>query len=85
MTERKTTTVGSRGTVVIPADLRRRPGLEEASPVIAEPRKEGLLLRPATGVPLDTYGPERTGGLQNAAQRRATPVLRYCVALHLVA
>lgn len=60
MSERTTTTVGSRGTVVIPADLRRRYGLEEGSTVIAEPREEGLLLRPATVLPLETYSPKRT-------------------------
>ncbi len=55
-----TTTVGSRGTVVIPAEMRRRYGLEEGSTVIAEPREEGLLLRPAAVLPLESYGPERT-------------------------
>lgn len=59
MDETKTTTVGSRGTVVIPADFRRRYGLEEGSTVIAEPREEGLLLRPAAVLPLETYPPER--------------------------
>lgn len=59
MSEQKTTTIGSRGTVVIPADLRRRYGFEEGSTVIAEPREEGLLLRPATVLPLETYGPKR--------------------------
>lgn len=59
MSERKTTTVGSRGTVVIPADLRRRYGLEEGSTVIVEPREDGLLLRPAAVLPLETYSPER--------------------------
>lgn len=59
MSERKTTTVGSRGTVVIPAELRRRYGLEEGSTVIAEPREDGLLLRPAAVLPLETYSRER--------------------------
>ena len=59
MSERTTTTVGSRGTVVIPAALRRRYGLEEGSTVIAEPREDGLLLRPAAVLPLETYSPER--------------------------
>lgn len=59
MDERKTTTVGSRGTVVIPAELRRRYGLEEGSTVIAEPREDGLLLRPAAVLPLETYSRER--------------------------
>lgn len=82
MTERKTTTVGSRGTVVIPADLRRRYGLEEGSTVIAEPREEGLLLRPATVLPLETYSPERkaefllTGATDEDDYRRAAEAVR---------
>lgn len=63
MNETKTTTVGSRGTVVIPADFRRRYGLEEGSTVIAEPREEGLLLRPAAVVPIESYGPKRKAEL----------------------
>lgn len=45
--------------MVIPAELRRRYGLEEGSTVIAEPREDGLLLRPAAVLPLETYSPER--------------------------
>lgn len=72
MSERKTTTVGSRGTVVIPAELRRRYGLEEGSTVIAEPREDGLLLRPAAVLPLETYSPERKAEflLTNATDRQ---------------
>jgi uncharacterized protein len=51
--------VGKRGTVVIPAALRRRFGIEEGSLVIAEDRDEGILIRPALAVPLESYTPER--------------------------
>jgi len=55
-----TSRVGKRGTVVIPAALRRRFGIEEGSLLIAEGRKEGILLRPALAVPLvESYSPER--------------------------
>jgi AbrB family looped-hinge helix DNA binding protein len=54
-----TSRVGKRGTVVIPAALRRRYGIEEGSLVIAEDREEGILIRPAVAVPLETYTPER--------------------------
>ena len=37
--------VGKDGTIVIPVALRRRFGLEEGSPVIAEAREDGVLLR----------------------------------------
>ena len=54
-----TSRVGKRGTVVIPAALRRRFGIEEGSLVIAEDREEGILIRPAAAVPLEIYTPER--------------------------
>jgi len=55
----ETSKVGKRGTVVIPASLRRRFGLEEGSFVIAEEREDGVLLRPAGILPLEAYTPER--------------------------
>jgi len=58
-TTTETSKVGKRGAVVIPAKLRRRFGLEEGMLVIAEERAEGILLRPAVAVPLETYSPER--------------------------
>ncbi len=54
-----TSRVGKRGTVVIPAALRRRFGIEEGSLIIAEDREEGILIRPAVAVPLETYSQER--------------------------
>lgn len=51
--------VGKRGTVVIPAELRRQFGITEGATVIAEARKEGVLIRPATVTPVETYTPER--------------------------
>ena len=53
------TKVGKRGTVVIPAGLRRKYGFEEGSAVIAEARAEGVLLRPVVTLPLEIYTPER--------------------------
>ena len=55
----ETSKVGRRGTIVIPAKLRKRFGLEEGMLVIAEAREEGILLRPAVAVPMETYSPER--------------------------
>jgi AbrB family looped-hinge helix DNA binding protein len=51
--------VGKRGTVVIPAALRRRYGIEEGSYVVAEPRENGVLIRPAVVLPVEVYTPER--------------------------
>ncbi len=51
--------VGKRGTVVIPASLRRRFGIEEGSLVITEERENGVLIRPAVVMPVEIYTPER--------------------------
>ncbi len=68
----ETSKVGKRGTVVIPARLRKRFGIGEGTLVIAEERPEGVLLRPAIAVPLETYSPERVAEflLTNAVDRR---------------
>ena len=51
--------VGKRGTVVIPAELRRQFGINEGALVIAEARKEGVLIRAAELLPVERYTPER--------------------------
>jgi AbrB family looped-hinge helix DNA binding protein len=55
----ETSRVGKRGAVVIPAALRRRFGIEEGSLVLAEERPDGILIRPAVALPLETYTPAR--------------------------
>lgn len=55
----ETTKVGKRGTIVIPARLRRRYGFDEGSMIVAESREDGILLRPAVTLPVEIYGPER--------------------------
>jgi AbrB family looped-hinge helix DNA binding protein len=57
--EAETTKIGKRGTIVIPAGLRRKYGFEEGTLVVAEAREEGVLLRPAVTLPLERYTPER--------------------------
>lgn len=59
----ETTRIGRRGTVVIPAALRRRLGLEEGSLVVAEERDGGVLLRPAVALPVEVYSSERRAEL----------------------
>jgi len=51
--------VGKRGAIVVPANLRKRFGLEEGSIVIAEEKDDGILIRPAMVVPVERYSPER--------------------------
>jgi len=51
--------VGARGTVVIPAKIRRSYRFDEGSLVIAETRPEGVLLRPMVALPVEIYSDER--------------------------
>ncbi|MBU4534199.1 MAG: AbrB/MazE/SpoVT family DNA-binding domain-containing protein [Eubacteriales bacterium] len=53
----ETTKVGRRGTIVIPASLRRQYCMDEGSLIVAEPTPEGILLRPAVALPVETYSP----------------------------
>ncbi len=55
----ETAKVGKRGTVVIPARVRRRFGIKEGATVTIEERSDGVLIRPAVVLPLETYSPER--------------------------
>jgi AbrB family looped-hinge helix DNA binding protein len=55
----ETSKVGKRGTVVVPARLRRKFGIEEGRLVIAEERPDGVLIRPALAFPVEIYTPER--------------------------
>ena len=51
--------IGKRGTMVIPAGLRRRFSVAEGSYLMAEERPDGILLRPAAVLPIEAYTPER--------------------------
>jgi AbrB family looped-hinge helix DNA binding protein len=64
--------VGKRGTVVIPAKIRRRFGIEEGSSVLVEEGPDGVLIRPAVTVPIDVWNAERKAGflLENATSRK---------------
>ena len=51
--------VGKRGTIIVPAKLRKRYGIEEGGLVTTEAREDGVLIRPAIVVPVEMYTPER--------------------------
>jgi len=51
--------VGKRGSIVVPAKLRKRFGIEEGTIVIAEEKEDGILIRPAVVVPVERYTPQR--------------------------
>jgi AbrB family looped-hinge helix DNA binding protein len=67
----ETTRIGRRGTVVIPAAIRRSLGLKEGDVIVAEERDGGVLLRPAVSLPLERYSAERRAEflLNNATDR----------------
>jgi AbrB family looped-hinge helix DNA binding protein len=64
--------VGKRGTVVLPAKLRRRSGIEEGTIVVAEESPYGILIRPAAPVRIEIYRPERKAEflLSNAVDQK---------------
>lgn len=51
--------IGKRGTLVIPAGLRKRFGIQEGTQVIAEEREDGILIRPSITLPVERYSPAR--------------------------
>src|SRR5579872_5049001 len=51
--------VGKRGAIIVPANLRKRFGIEEGTLVTAEEKEDGILIRPAVVVPVERYTPER--------------------------
>jgi AbrB family looped-hinge helix DNA binding protein len=51
--------INPRGTITIPARLRRKYGLEPEGELIAEETEQGILLRPAVSMPLELYSEER--------------------------
>ena len=69
----QTVRMGKRGTVVIPAKLRKRYRLDEGSPMLVEEREEGILMRPAEISPanVEIYTPQRLAEffLNNAMDR----------------
>lgn len=69
MAQHFSTRMGRRGSVVLPATLRRRFRLKEGSPLVAEEREGGIFLRPAITIPIDVYSADRLAEflLKNAA------------------
>jgi AbrB family looped-hinge helix DNA binding protein len=66
------TRVGKRGTIVLPAKMRKRYGFEEGTMIVAEEGEYGVLLRPAALLPVEIYSPERKAELllANAVNRK---------------
>lgn len=56
---KSTVTVNSRGVVTLPAKLREAMGVKADDVLIAETTPEGILLRPAVTLPIESYSPKR--------------------------
>ncbi len=54
-----TLVINSRGTITLPAKLRKTLGLSGDDLLIAETTDEGVLLRPAVALPIELYSTER--------------------------
>ena len=68
----ETLRIGKRGTVVIPAALRAHLSLKEGDIVITELHEDGLFLKPAVTLPVETYSRERQAEflLSNAVSKQ---------------
>ena len=62
----QTVRIGKRGTIVIPAKMRKRYRLEEGGVLLTEEREDGIFLRPAVTTPVEveiyTRGSVCSGG-----------------------
>ena len=56
---KSTVTVNRRGVVTLPAKLRHALGVKADDVLIAEATAEGILLRPAVTLPIESYSPKR--------------------------
>lgn len=65
-------TVGKRGTIVIPASLRRRFKVHEGDLLITEDHGDGILIIPAVALPIEQYSLERKAEfiLSNSTDQR---------------
>jgi AbrB family looped-hinge helix DNA binding protein len=55
----KEITLGRRGSITLPAKMRKQYGLQEGDKLIVEETDQGLLLRPAVSMPIELYSEER--------------------------
>jgi bifunctional DNA-binding transcriptional regulator/antitoxin component of YhaV-PrlF toxin-antitoxin module len=56
--EQVKSSIGKRGTVVIPKDFRRAYGFEDGADIVQVPTRDGVLIRPAATVPVRVYSDE---------------------------
>jgi AbrB family looped-hinge helix DNA binding protein len=61
--------VNERGTLTLPAHLRKTLGLARGGVVMVEAAEGGLLLRPAVAYPIEVYSEERVREFDRAETR----------------
>ena len=71
-----TLTVTDRGTITLPAKLRRQLGIKADDQLIAEATPEGLLLRPAVTLPVEIYSAARIAEFDAAEAELGEVLLR---------
>lgn len=71
-----TLTITSRGVVTLPAKLRNAMGLKADDMLIAEMTSEGILLRPAVTLPIESYSAARVREFDQAEAELAKVLAR---------
>ena len=69
--------LSSRGTITLPKRFREKFGLKAESVVVLEDTEQGILVRPASVFPFESYSEERLGAFEaenNTAIAGAFPV-----------
>jgi AbrB family looped-hinge helix DNA binding protein len=69
---RTTLSVSQRGVITLPAKLRKALGIKGEDLLLAETTPEGVLLRPAVALPVETYTQERLDEFQAAEKELQT-------------
>lgn len=60
----KTVVIGKRGTIVIPAKMRRQYKIDDGSALVLEEKPDGILMRPVPALPeVEIYTQERLAEL----------------------
>ena len=73
---KSTVTITSRGVVTLPAKLRKVVGIKPDDLLIAEATPEGILLRPAVTLPVETYSAKREQEFDDAEAELAKVLSR---------
>lgn len=67
-----TLSVNQRGVITLPAKLRKALGITGEDLLLAETTPEGVLLRPAVALPVETYTGERLDEFKEAEKELGT-------------